>query len=227
MQAALTHASSEPSPEAWGAAASLRARGPRYDVTAPSPIELHPDSPARAWVVVRQPKVEPDRMDFDPATRCFAPTGEPSLLHQRGFDGVAGWLVGLGEPPGEHLRALVLTTADPGPGVRLEVGVHGLVGDEKGRPAILGIDLRHIPCHGAVDLEALPRPLSWMLEALSQTAAPALDWRGGPAARAYLDEAARRRRARLEGRLRWPEPEAWDPPDTELAPFGPPGRWLW
>lgn len=172
---------------------------------------LHPAHPAWAWLVVAQPKADPDRWAFDPESRAFAPTGEPSLLHRKGFDGVAGWLHGFGEPPEAHLGALALTLADPVPGERLEVAVCGMYLRADGDATILVVDVRSTPFHGVVDVFDLPLPTRIMLDGLFSSHGPDDGWFDGEAARARVAQVYRRCAGPRAGPWAWPEPEAWQP----------------
>jgi len=147
---------------------------------------IHPFHPHRAWVVVQQPKTEPYRVVFDGFTGRFVTTRDLSSLHARGFDGVFGWVGGLGETPGSGLGAFVLTAADPAPGEVLEVSVHGLRLDDDGGSALLAIDVRATPSHGAVDLHDLPAPVRYLLDTLPAEHEGRTRWLDGPAARDHL-----------------------------------------
>lgn len=186
------------------------------------PTETHPALPDRAWVVVLQPRAEPYRLAFDPASRTFRATSDLSRLHERGFDGVYGWISGLGEPPGEHLPALVLTRDDPQPGDLLEAGVHGLMRRAGGRSVVLAIDTGCTPAHGAVDLTELPLSTRTLLARVPAGGASA-SWLDGADARRYLLDALRRHRTRERGAYAWPDdPDAW-----AAAPEADDGPWPW
>lgn len=172
---------------------------------------VHPAHPARAWLVVAQPKADPDRWAFDPDSRAFTPTDEPSRLHRKGFDGVAGWLEGFGEPPGPHLEGLALTRADPAPGERLEVAVSGMHLRADGDATLLVVDVRSTPFHGVVDVFDLPLPIRFMLDGLFSGHGPDDGWFDGAAARVHVAQAHRRCVARRAGPWVWPQPEAWRP----------------
>lgn len=173
------------------------------------PCDAHPGLPGLMWVVVQQPKAEPYRVAFDPQARAFHLTGEACHLHDHGFGGVYGWVGGLGEPPGEHLGAYVLTCADPRPGEVLEVSVHGMLRPAGGAPALLGIDAQHTPAHGAVDLGELPRSTRLLLERVGDDGRAAT-WLPGEIARRALTDLYLRQRARGRGHHGWPDPDTWE-----------------
>ncbi len=79
-------------------------------------IGLHPDFPRQVWVVVEQPRNELYRIEYNPADQTFTRTRFKSLIYDRGFSGVYGWIGGSGTPPGLHYDVLLLTRHNPGPG---------------------------------------------------------------------------------------------------------------
>lgn len=65
-------------------------------------VTLHPEHPQKVWVIVEQPRDEPDRFGYDPVSQSFYRTPYKSLLFARGFSGVYGWIGGSGIPPDLH-----------------------------------------------------------------------------------------------------------------------------
>ena len=76
-------------------------------------IALHPEFPQKVWVIVEQPKNEPHRYTFDPVSQTFTPSSHKSLIYDRGFSGVYGWIGGTGAPPAPHHDVLLFTTQFP------------------------------------------------------------------------------------------------------------------
>ena len=58
-------------------------------------LGLHPRFPYTVWVVVEQPRSEPDRMVYDPLTETFLRSAHQSLAYQRGFPSAYGWIGGV------------------------------------------------------------------------------------------------------------------------------------
>jgi len=110
-------------------------------------VGLHPEHPVKVWIVVEQPRDEPIRLAFDPASQTFIPTQYRSLMHVRGFRGVYGWIGGSGTPPLSHLDVMLLTHQNPRPGDILEGYICGIFfrrdGDHK--LVALDVELRNIP----------------------------------------------------------------------------------
>jgi len=79
-------------------------------------ISLHPAFPQKVWVIVEQPRNEPHRFSYDPASETFSHTSSKSLLYDRGFSGVYGWIGGSGIPPGPHHDVLLFTRQSPSVG---------------------------------------------------------------------------------------------------------------
>ena len=78
-----------------------------------SSITLHPEFPYKVWVIVEQPRNEPDRFSYDPVNKSFYRTSHKSLVYARGFSGVYGWIGGSGIPPQPHHDVLLFTTHTP------------------------------------------------------------------------------------------------------------------
>jgi inorganic pyrophosphatase len=78
-----------------------------------SSINLHPEFPQKVWVIVEQTRNEPHRFSFDPASQTFSRSSHKSLIFERGFSGVYGWIGGTGVPPAPHHDVLLFTKQFP------------------------------------------------------------------------------------------------------------------
>lgn len=81
-----------------------------------SSVTLHPEFPKKVWVIVEQPRNEPDRFSYDPTHKSFHRTSYKSLIYTRGFSGVYGWVGGSGIPPNPHHDVLLFTNLTPSVG---------------------------------------------------------------------------------------------------------------
>jgi len=79
-------------------------------------IALHHEFPQKVWVIVEQPKNEPHRFTYDPVNQTFSRSSHKSLIYDRGFSGVYGWIGGSGVPPEPHHDVLLFTTHFPAVG---------------------------------------------------------------------------------------------------------------
>jgi hypothetical protein len=79
-------------------------------------ITLHPEFPQKVWVIVEQPRNEPHRFSYDPASQTFIRSSHKSLIYDRGFSGVYGWIGGSGVPPAPHHDVLLFTNQFPAVG---------------------------------------------------------------------------------------------------------------
>ena len=78
-----------------------------------SSVTLHPEFPQKVWVIVEQPRNEPDRYSYDPIRKSFYRTSYKSLGYLRGFSGVYGWIGGSGIPPNPHHDVMLFTNQSP------------------------------------------------------------------------------------------------------------------
>ena len=78
-----------------------------------SSVTLHPEFPQKVWVIVEQPRNEPDRFSYDPVNKSFYRTSYKSLSYARGFSGVYGWIGGSGIPPNPHHDVMLFTNHTP------------------------------------------------------------------------------------------------------------------
>jgi hypothetical protein len=79
-------------------------------------ISLHPEFPQKVWVIVEQPRNEPYRFSYDPVGKTFSRTSFNSLIYDRGFSGVYGWIGGSGVPLAPHHDVLLITRQYPSVG---------------------------------------------------------------------------------------------------------------
>lgn len=155
---------------------------PHFGPTA-RPHAQHPDL---AWAVIEQPRMEELRLEYDPATGTFAPSGVRSLPYVRNVDAAYGWVVGFGEPPHPHFDVLVLTEAQPPAGAVLEVMPCGLFRRGDGDHKLIAIDARATPPYGLVNLTDLPADVLAMVKGLYPRVDPGEGWYGQEQARAFL-----------------------------------------
>ena len=76
-------------------------------------ISLHPEFPQKVWVIIEQPRDEVYRYYYDPMSNTFARSSFKSLVYERGFSGVYGWIGGSGIPPAPHHDVLLFTRQSP------------------------------------------------------------------------------------------------------------------
>jgi diadenosine tetraphosphate (Ap4A) HIT family hydrolase len=146
-------------------------------------MTLHPGFPAVVWVVLEQSPGEERRLKYDPARRTFLPTGERSLVFVRGFAGGYGWIAGLGEPPGRHADALIVTGRRVPPGTAVAGRVVGMFCRSDGDHKLVAVDLALDP---APDLFALDPSLRDNIVGVYPNSGPGEGWRGAAEAQAYL-----------------------------------------
>jgi hypothetical protein len=79
-------------------------------------LTLHPEFPQTVWVIVEQPRNEPQRFSYDPASQTFSRSSHKSLIDDRGLSGVYGWIGGSGVPPAPHHDVLLFTKQFPAVG---------------------------------------------------------------------------------------------------------------
>ena len=81
-------------------------------------IELHPEFPAKVWVVVEQPRNEPDRYRYDRVSQTFSRTSHKTIAYERGVSDnrAYGWIGGSGIPPEPHHDVLLVTRQAPSVG---------------------------------------------------------------------------------------------------------------
>jgi inorganic pyrophosphatase len=101
-------------------------------------LTYHPQHPQKVWVVVEQPRNEPFRLRFDPASETFSRRDYKTL--DRKFQGVYGWIGGTGTPPDPHLDVFLSTHQDPQPGAILAGLVIGIFFRADGDHKVAAID---------------------------------------------------------------------------------------
>ena len=148
-------------------------------------IGLHPDFPEKVWVVAEQPKSEPYRLRYDRASGSFERTSYKSLLFERGFGGVYGWIGGLGTPPEPHLDILLLTHQNPQPGDVLLGVICGVFYRDDGDHKLVALDAQQQPVTRA-GFFALDSATQDELRRLYPNVRENEGWHGAEEARAYL-----------------------------------------
>jgi len=147
---------------------------------------LHPDYPAQCWVVIEQPRGEPYRMRWDPASGQFVRTAYRSLSHFRGFTGVYGWIAGTGVPPDPHHDVMVLTDASPQPGDVVEATVCGMFRRGDGDHKFVAVTAEVLARMASADLHDLPAAgLAEVLGCYPEVG-PGEGWDGARDARLHL-----------------------------------------
>jgi len=76
--------------------------------------------------IVEQRKTDEYRNKYNPNTGIFDKTEFKSLLFQRGFTGIYGWIIGYGSPPGKHLDIMTLTETDYELGTIIDIKIIGV-----------------------------------------------------------------------------------------------------
>jgi inorganic pyrophosphatase len=149
-------------------------------------IQLHLEFPEKVWVIVEQPRDEPIRLAYDPATRTFQPTTYKSLMYHRGFRGAYGWIGGSGTPPGPHFDVMLLTDQNPRPGDVLEGYICGVFFRRDGdyKFVVLDVELRHTVSFP--DLSALDEETYKNLTGIYPEIGEGEGWLGAAVAHEYL-----------------------------------------
>lgn len=75
-----------------------------------SSVTLHPEFPKKVWIIVEQPRNEPDRYAYDSGSKSFYRRSYTAVAYARGFSGVYGWVGGSGIPPEPHHDVFCLPT---------------------------------------------------------------------------------------------------------------------
>jgi inorganic pyrophosphatase len=150
-------------------------------------IKLHPEFPEKAWIVVEQPRDEPIRLAYDPATQTFQPTAYKSLMYHRGFRGAYGWIGGSGIPPEPHFDVMLLTDRNPRPGDVLEGYICGVFFRRDGdyKFVALDVELRHTV--SVPDLSALDEETYKNLTGIYPEIGEGEGWHGAVIAKGYLE----------------------------------------
>lgn len=78
-----------------------------------SAVTFHPEYPQKVWVIVEQPRNEPDRYSYDSVSKSFYRKSYKSVAYARRFSGVYGWVGGSGIPPAPHHDVFLFTNQSP------------------------------------------------------------------------------------------------------------------
>lgn len=76
--------------------------------------------------MVEQKRNDEFRNEYNQSTGKFSKTEFKSLLFQRGFTGIYGWIIGYGSPPEKHLDILTITQNDYELGSIIEIKIIGV-----------------------------------------------------------------------------------------------------
>lgn len=151
-------------------------------------VTLHPDFPAQIWVVVEQPRNEPYRFSYNPASDTFTRTTCKSLLYDRGFSGAYGWIGGLGAPPEPHYDVLFLTAQNPQPGDIVLGYICGVFYRRDGDHKFVALDTQLRSTVVQADLTALDKAIYDELMRLYPQVGEKEGWYGAEEAFSYLKQ---------------------------------------
>jgi hypothetical protein len=149
-------------------------------------LALHPEFPRKVWVVVEQPRNEPYRLAYNPASGTFSKTVYKSLLHARGFSGAYGWIGGTGTPPKFHYDVMLLTEQNPKPGDILEGYICGVFFRRDQDHKFVAMDEVFRNKVGEADLGALDKAIYDELVGLYPEVGENEGWHGAEVACSYL-----------------------------------------
>ena len=122
-------------------------------------IALHPEFPQKVWVIVEQPKNEPYRFMYDPINQTFSRSSHKSLIYDRGFSRVYGWIGGTGVPPTPHHDVLLFTTHFPALGEILLGHICGVFLRQDNDHKFVAVDDEIRENMKALDLSSLEKAL--------------------------------------------------------------------
>jgi hypothetical protein len=149
-------------------------------------VGLHPEFPKKVWVIVEQPRDEPYRLSYDPASNTFIRTTCKSLVHARGFSGIYGWIGGSGTPPEPHYDVMLLTKQNPHAGDILLGYICGVFFRRDGDHKFVAIDPELEHTMTTADLPALDRGTYNELMRLYPEVGEDEGWYGAEVAFSYL-----------------------------------------
>ncbi|MCM1988591.1 inorganic diphosphatase [Oceanirhabdus seepicola] len=89
---------------------------------------------------VEQTQKYEKRIKYIPEGDYFIETNSGSLMYERGFDGVYGWIEGYGSPPEKHLDIYVVTQKQLSLGDRIQAKVIGCFLRNDGDNKIIAIE---------------------------------------------------------------------------------------
>lgn len=164
------------------------AAGVMTEAPDPRTLGLHYGFPDRLWVVVEQPKDEPNRYQYDPESNQFRLTNVRSLAYVRGFGGVYGWIAGTGLPPEPHYDVLLFTERRSGPGKVIEGLLCGMFLRGDGDHKFVAIDREMWGEESLPDLEHLRPDLVGQLYRLYPRVDEGEGWFGREIAANHLRE---------------------------------------
>ena len=118
---------------------------------------LHPEFPQKVWVIVEQPRNEPYRFSYDPVRQTFSRSLHKSLIYDRGFSGVYGWIGGTGVPPTPHHDVLLFTKLFPAVGEILVGYICGVFLRQDNDHKFVAVDDQIRRTMTATDLSSLDR----------------------------------------------------------------------
>ena len=151
-------------------------------------IGLHPGFPEMVWVVIEQPRNEPYRILYDPASDTFKRAAYKSLIYERGFSGAYGWLGGLGAPPEAHFDILLITRQALQPGDILPGYICGVFFRGDGDHKFVALDTELRSTVARADLDALDRTTHAELMRLYPRIGENEGWRGAEEACSFLKQ---------------------------------------
>ena len=149
-------------------------------------IALHPEFPQKAWVIVEQPRNEPYRFSYDPVSKTFTRTSSKSLIYDRGFSGVYGWIGGTGIPPAPHHDVLLFTRQFPAVGSILVGHICGVFLRQDNDHKFVAVDDEIRGTMTIADLSALERVFYDELLRLYPRIDEGEGWHGAEVAYSYL-----------------------------------------
>jgi len=153
-----------------------------------SSVTLHPEFPQKVWVIVEQPRNEPDRFSYDPIHGTFYRTANRSLIYLRGFSGVYGWVGGSGIPPDLHHDVMLFTNRSPTFGDILVGNICGVFVRLDNDHKFVAVDDEIRKTMASADLSSLRNDLYSELLRLYPRIDAGEGWYGAETAFAYLLE---------------------------------------
>ena len=155
-------------------------------VTGLEAVDLHPNYPEQAWIVVEQPPDEPYRIAYDPARKGFVRTPRKSLTYERGFSGAYGWIGGTGIPPEPHYDVLLLTRQPLAIGAVVLGYIIGFFQRGDGDHKFVAVDAHWKASLPELDLTSLDAESRAELQRLYPRTGENEGWQGAYEAHAYL-----------------------------------------
>lgn len=138
-------------------------------------------------MVVEQPRDARYRMRYDDQRRVFYETEVPSLLFDKRFPGVYGWVQGLGDPPGNHCDIFLLSDVPYKPGDVAEAYISGVLLRSDHDHKLVALDRAWAGQLRQWDFAALPEDLRNAVMRLYPILRGGERWEGVPDAASLLD----------------------------------------